>query len=81
MARDYRFSNSIHCEEDDAYSYMAVTVHYIDAEWRLQSHCLQTVFDLKDHTAENLAAVLRNFGILDFAWKSLSLCDYRQCMY
>ena len=31
--------------------YMAVTVHYIDAECRLQSHCLQTVFVPEDHTA------------------------------
>ena len=38
--------------------YMAVTIHYIDAEWILQSHCLHTVFLLKDHTAENLAAAL-----------------------
>ena len=39
--------------------YMAVTVHYIDAEWRLQSHCFQTIFVLKDHTAENLTTVLQ----------------------
>lgn len=32
--------------------YMAVTVHYIVVEWILQSHCLQTVFVPKDHTAE-----------------------------
>ena len=39
--------------------YMAVTVHYIDAEWRLQSHCLQTAFVPEDHTAENLATGLQ----------------------
>ena len=39
--------------------YMAVTVHYIDAEWILQSHCLQTVFVPEVHTAENLAAALQ----------------------
>ena len=40
-------------------SYMAVTVHYIDSEWILQSHCLQTVFVPEDHTAENLATALQ----------------------
>ena len=58
--------------------YMAVTVHYIDVEWRLQSHCLQTIFVPEDHTAENLT---RNFGILDLAWKKLSLVttEYSYC--
>ena len=40
--------------------YMAVTIHYIDKDWVLQSHCLQTLFIPEDHTAENLAPVLRN---------------------
>ena len=39
--------------------YMAVTVHYIDVEWRLQSHCLQTIFVPEDHIAENLATFLQ----------------------
>ena len=43
--------------------YLAVTVHYIDKDWVLQSHCLQTLFIPQDHTAENLAPVLQ--GILE----------------
>lgn len=40
--------------------YLAVTIHYIDKGWILKSHCLQTLFVPEDHTAENLAPVLRN---------------------
>ena len=43
--------------------YLAVTVHYVNEEWQLQSHCLQTVFVPEDHTAENLALVLQ--GVLE----------------
>ena len=39
---------------------MAVTIHYVGKDWVLQSHCLQTLFVPEDHTAENLAPVLRN---------------------
>ena len=39
--------------------YPAVTIHYIDRGWSLKSHCLQTLFVPEDHTAENLAPLLR----------------------
>ena len=52
-------------------SYMTATVHYIDAEWRLQSHCLQTIFVPEDHTVENLATVLQK--ILE-SWTLLENC-------
>ena len=39
--------------------YLAVTIHYIDRDWNLKSHCLQTLFVPEDHTAENLAPLLR----------------------
>ena len=39
--------------------YLAVTIHYIDRHWSLKSHCLQTLFVPEDHTAENLAPLLR----------------------
>ena len=51
--------------------HMAVTVHYIDAEWRLQSHCLQTIYVPEDYTAENLATVLQE--ILE-SWTSPENC-------
>ena len=44
-------------------SYLAVTVHYVNKEWVLRSHCLQTVFVPKDHTADNLVPVLQ--GVLE----------------
>ena len=40
--------------------YMAITIHYVDKDWVLQSHCLQTLFVPEDHTAENLAPVLHS---------------------
>ena len=32
--------------------YLALTVHFVNKEWVLQSHCLQTIFVPQDHTAE-----------------------------
>ena len=43
--------------------YLALTVHFVDKEWVLQSHCLQTIFVSQDHTAENLMPVLQ--GVLE----------------
>ena len=43
--------------------YLALTVHFVDKEWVLQSHCLQTIFIPQDHTAENLMPVLQ--GVLE----------------
>ena len=30
--------------------YMSYTIHYVAADWMLQSHCLQTLYLPKDHT-------------------------------
>ena len=38
---------------------MAVTIHYVDKDWFLQSRCLKALF-VSDQTVENLAFVLRN---------------------
>ena len=35
--------------------YISYTIHYIDAEWKLQSKCLQTHFLPEDHTSDILA--------------------------
>ena len=35
--------------------YLGFTVHFIDADWKLQSRHLETMFFPPDHTAENLA--------------------------
>ena len=43
--------------------YLAVTIHFVDKEWVLQSHYLQTVFVPEDHTAENLVPVFQ--GVLE----------------
>lgn len=43
--------------------YHAVTVHFVDKEWVLQSHCLQTMFVPEDHIAENLIPVFQ--GVLE----------------
>ena len=38
--------------------HMSYTVHFIDPQWSLQSWCLQTLFVLQDHDADNLADVM-----------------------
>ena len=43
--------------------YLAVTVHFVDKEWVLQSSCLQTLFVPENHTVENLVPVLQ--GVLE----------------
>lgn len=43
--------------------YLAMTIHYVNKEWILQSHCLQTVFVPEDHTADNLVPVFQ--GVLE----------------
>ena len=34
--------------------YISYTVHYIDGEWTMKSHCLQTHYMPEDHTGENV---------------------------
>ena len=36
----------------------SLTVHYIDTEWNLQSHCLQANYMPEDHTGEKLQDAL-----------------------
>lgn len=38
--------------------YLSLTVHYIDTEWNLQSHCLQANYMPEDHTGEQLQDAL-----------------------
>ena len=38
--------------------YLCLTIHYIDLEWNLQSHCLQVNYMPEDHTGENLQDAL-----------------------
>ena len=38
--------------------YLCLTVHYIDMEWNLQSHCLQANYMPQDHTGEQLQDAL-----------------------
>lgn len=40
--------------------YMSFSVHYIDREWKLKTHCLETIFLPEDHIAPNLADALRD---------------------
>lgn len=40
-------------------SYITVTVHYVDEDWVMQSHVLQTRVFNEAHTGSNLAALLR----------------------
>ena len=39
--------------------YLCITIHYIDSEWNLQSHCLQANYMPEDHTGEQLQDALR----------------------
>jgi hypothetical protein len=48
------------------HSYLSLTVHYIDDEWTLQSHLLETHQFVQAHTGDNLASELE--GMLE-AWK------------
>lgn len=38
--------------------YLCLTIHYIDSEWNLQSHCLQANYMPEDHTGEHLQDAL-----------------------
>ena len=38
--------------------YIAVTVHFIDKQWNLQTYCLSCTLFQEDHTSENIAEVL-----------------------
>ena len=38
--------------------YLSLTVHYVDTEWNLQSHCLQANYMPEDHTGEQLQDAL-----------------------
>ena len=51
--------------------YLAVTVHFVDKEWVLQSYCLQTLLVPENHTVENLVPVLQ--GVLE-SW-GLPVCQ------
>lgn len=39
--------------------YQSLTVHFIDEDFNLRAHCLQTTYFPDDHTGENIAAGLR----------------------
>lgn len=39
--------------------YISLTIHYIDADFNLNTKCLQTVFIPEDHTGQNIAHGLR----------------------
>lgn len=39
--------------------YMSFTVHYITADWTLESKCLETRYTPENHTADNLAETLK----------------------
>ncbi len=39
--------------------YISLTVHFINDDFELKSHCLQTAFFPADHTEENIAHGLR----------------------
>ena len=47
-------------------SYLSLTVQYIDEEWTLQSHLLETCQFAEAHTGDNLATELE--GMLE-TWK------------
>ena len=50
-------------------SYVTITAHFIDDEWKYHSFVLSTLTMSEKHTAENLAAFLKeefeNWGILE----------------
>ena len=46
--------------------YMSYTVHYVTADWTLQTRCLQTLYLPEDHTGVNLAEALA--GTLGLHW-------------
>lgn len=52
--------------------FMSFTVHYISTDWKLKSHCLETVYFPEDHTAEHIAEMVENM-LLDWKIKKESL--------
>lgn len=40
--------------------FMSFTIHYISTDWKLKSHCLETVYFPEDHTAEHISEMMGN---------------------
>lgn len=53
--------------------YLSLTIHYIDANWKLISKCLSTMYTPQSHTANNLGDFLRE-GLRDFDLYLDSMC-------
>ncbi len=46
--------------------FMSFTVHYLSTDWKLKTHCLETLYFPEDHTAEHVTEMIENM-LLD--WK------------
>lgn len=40
--------------------YLSLTVHYINKDWKLETHCLRTIYMPESHTGENISNMLRD---------------------
>nr|XP_033484499.1 uncharacterized protein LOC117258104 [Epinephelus lanceolatus] len=59
--------------------FMNFTVHYISAEWKLTSHCLETLYFPEEHTAEHIAEMMENM-VLDWKIKKRFCLELQQTM-
>ena len=62
--------------------YLSYTVHFIDGDWMLKSHCLQALYLPQDHTADNISEAMT---ITLSNWQlpiSNQVCHYKlMCMH
>lgn len=59
--------------------YISLTIHYIDADFRLNTKCLQTAFIPEDHTGQNIANGLRE-ALAAFKQRKANLHYFGQCL-
>ncbi|KAI2649132.1 E3 SUMO-protein ligase ZBED1 [Labeo rohita] len=52
--------------------FMSFTVHYLSTDWKLKTHCLETLYFPEDHTAEHITEMIENM-LLDWKIKKENL--------
>jgi len=48
--------------------YISFTIHYLNTDWQLLSHCLETQFFPEDHSSDNIIEIFENGGSTRKTW-------------
>lgn len=60
--------------------FMSLTVHHLSTDWKLKSHCLETLYFPEDHTAQHITEVIENTPLLDWKIKKRTCLELQQTM-